>query len=167
MTNERPPLIHLDQLSFVEQHHGDHFAARIASIAPLIGGRKLGYRLVEVAPGKRAWPFHHHYVNEEMFFILEGEGEMRHGEGRHPIRAGHVIAAPPGSADQAHQLINTGARTLRYLAVSTMEQPDVFGYPDSDKFGVFVGAAPGGAKSSRQFEFFGRRSNELDYWEGE
>jgi uncharacterized cupin superfamily protein len=167
MTNEKPSLVHLDDLESTPRAHGENYAALVTPIAPHLSARKLGYRLVEVPPGKRGWPFHHHYVNEEMFFILAGEGELRHGDARHPIRAGHVIAAPPGGAEQAHQLINTGSVTLRYLAVSTMEQPDVFGYPDSGKFGLYVGSAPGGPESERQFEYFGRKSDAVDYWEGE
>lgn len=167
MTTKTAPLVHVDDLAFVDRGHGEQYAGRVAAIAPLIGARKLGYRMVEILPGKRGWPFHHHYVNEEMFFILEGSGELRHGDQRHDIRAGHVIAAPPGGPDVAHQLINTGTETLRYLAVSTMEQPDVFAYPDSDKFGLYVGSAPGGPESERQFEYFGRKSSQLDYWDGE
>jgi hypothetical protein len=43
MTSEQQPLLHIEGLSFAEQSHGESLAARIASITPLIGGRKLGY----------------------------------------------------------------------------------------------------------------------------
>jgi uncharacterized cupin superfamily protein len=159
------PLINLDEVPLESHAHGMRFEASTGAIAPLIGARKLGYRLVVVPAGKCAWPYHLHHVNEEMFFILDGSGTLRLGDARYPVRAGDVIAAPPGMG-RAHQLINTSDRELRYLAVSTMEAPDVFEYPDSGKFGVFAGAAPG-AETGRTFSYFGRQDSELDYWAGE
>lgn len=162
----RAPVVNIDQLEFHEQHHGERFAARIASAARAVGARKLGYRLVIVPPGKRAWPYHAHHANEEMFFILEGEGTLRHAGEEYPVRTGDFIAAV-ADLGQPHQLINSGAAELKYLAVSTMEQPDVFVYPDSDKFGVFAGSAPGGRREERSFAFFGRTRDQRDYWDGE
>jgi uncharacterized cupin superfamily protein len=42
----------------------------------------LGAMFVTVAPGKRAFPFHNHLGNDEMFVILEGEGTFRFGASR-------------------------------------------------------------------------------------
>jgi uncharacterized cupin superfamily protein len=50
---------------------------RWAEIASRFGARKLGYNLTVVAPGKRNCPFHSHREEEEMFYILEGSGELR------------------------------------------------------------------------------------------
>jgi uncharacterized cupin superfamily protein len=97
----------------------EHFDARSARIGPRIGARLLGYNVTAVPPGKAAFPFHAHRVNEEMFFILDGAGELRLGAQVHPVRRGDVIACPPGGPEAAHQLRNTGSTELRYLAVST------------------------------------------------
>ena len=78
-----------------------------------------------------------------------------------------MIAAPAGGPETAHQIVNTSDGELRYLAVSTMLEPEVIGYPDSGKFGVFAGAAPGGAKEQRTVSFLGRLSDARDYWEGD
>lgn len=56
---------------------------------------------------------------------------------------------------------------LRYLAVSTMLGPDVIEYPDSRKFAVFSGAAPGGDKARRTFSICARTRDAVEYWEGE
>ena len=48
----------------------------------------------------------------------------------------YVLAAPTGGAEHAHQLINTGSRTLKYLGISTSAETEVVEYPDSGKFGV-------------------------------
>ena len=140
------------------------YDARLGLIGQRLGAQKLGYNLTAVPPGKRAFPFHNHRVNEEMFFVIEGSGEVRIGSGTYPIRAGDVIACPPGSKDTAHQIINTGNTELKYLAVSTMQSPEIAEYPDSGKFGVLA-QGPSGAPS--MFRFIGREGESGDYWEGE
>ena len=137
------------------------FGGRIGPIGPKIGARKLGYNLTEIAPGKAAFPKHSHYVNEEMFFVIEGTGELRIGDATHPLRAGDVIACPPGGPETAHQLVNTGDAPLRVLAVSTMEWPEICEYPDSGKFLASTGMQPG------DFRHIGRPDAHLDYWDGE
>ncbi|GLQ96098.1 cupin domain-containing protein [Dyella mobilis] len=139
---------------------------RWGEIASRIGARKLGYNLTVVAPGKRNCPFHSHRVEEEMFFILEGSGQLRYGDKRYPIRAGDVIACPTGGPDTAHQIINTGEVELRYLAVSNQSEAEICEYPDSGKYLAFAPAdATGGAP--RQVRVIGRPQDSLDYWDGE
>ena len=116
----------------------ERFDARMGSIGPRIGAEKLGYNITAVPAGKRAVPFHSHRVNEEMFFVLQGTGEVRIGESTYPIRSGDVIACPAGGEETAHQIINTGTDELRYLAVSTKLSPEIADYPDSGKFAVFA-----------------------------
>src|SRR4051794_32934698 len=91
----------------------ERFDGRSGLISARLGAQKLGYNLTSVPPGKRAFPFHNHRVNEEMFFILEGAGEVRIGEATYPIKSGDVIACPPGGKETAHQIINTGSVDLR------------------------------------------------------
>lgn len=74
-----------------------------------------------------------------MFFILEGEGELRFGDQRYPIGKHDVIACPPGGPEVAHQIINTGTATMRYLALSTLVDVEVCEYPDSQKMLVVTG----------------------------
>jgi uncharacterized cupin superfamily protein len=145
----------------------ERFDVRMGMIAPKVGAQKLGYNITEVPPGKRAFPFHHHRVNEEMFFILEGSGEVRIGSETYPIRTGDFIACPPGGADLAHQIINSGATTLRYLAVSTKLSPEIAEYPDSGKFGVMAELPPGADGKPQTFRFVNRAGNQVDYWDGE
>jgi uncharacterized cupin superfamily protein len=163
------PVINVDELEFTrELRHGDRFEARIAPVGPLLGARKLGYNVTAVAPGKRAFPFHNHHANEELFFILEGEGVLRFGTAEHPVRKGDIIGCPPGGPEAAHQLVNTGTTELRYLAVSTTIDTDVFQYPDSGKFGVVGGRGPG--RPLNEATFPARcvpESAAVDYWHGE
>jgi len=162
------PTINLDDVPLERHIHGETFEARNGGIAKLIGGKQLGYSLVVVPPGKRAFPYHCHHVNEEMFLILEGRGVVRIGGEEHPIRKGDVIATPAGGRETAHQIINTSDEELRYLCVSTMSSTEVLEYPDSQKVGVYVGSPPGGNRADRSFHFRGWPGREEQgYWDGE
>ena len=56
--------------------------------------------------------------------------------GLHAVTKHDYIVNLPGGPECAHQLINTGAEDLVYLAISTNAIPEVCGYPDSAKTGV-------------------------------
>jgi uncharacterized cupin superfamily protein len=142
----------------------DLYDLRRGAVASRIGARKLAYRVIAVAPGKRACPFHSHRVEEEMFLILAGSGELRYGTTRHPLRSGDVVACPTGGPDSAHQIINTGEVELRYLAVSNVAEMDICEYPDSGKFLV---SAADAASADEGFELIGRAADTADYWDGE
>jgi uncharacterized cupin superfamily protein len=135
----------------------ERFDVRTGQIARQIGAKKLGYNLTAVPPGKRAYPFHNHRQNEEMFHVLEGRGEVRIGAETFPIRAGDFIACPPGGPELAHQIVNTGERELKYLAVSTLQYPEVCEYPDSGKIGVLADSV----------RYVNRSDSQVGYWEGE
>ncbi|GAC1351510.1 MAG: cupin domain-containing protein [Polyangiales bacterium] len=162
------PILNVDEVTLEHYSHGDRFEVRDGPIGDRIGAKLLGYSLAVVPPGKRAYPFHCHHVNEEMFVILEGCGVVRIGEHEHPIRKGDVIAAPAGARETAHQIVNTSDEDLRYLMVSTMIPMEVVEYPDSSKVSVCVGDTPWGRPlSKRTFNHRGRLGESLDYWDGE
>jgi len=140
------------------------FAPRMGEVSAQIGARLLGYSVTALAPGKRAFPLHSHRVNEEMFLVLEGRGEVRIGPDTFPIRQGDVIACPPGGPETAHQIINTGNSEMRFLGVSTNLSPEIVEYPDSRKIGVRVF---GGDESAYTLRLNLRDGHDVDYWEGE
>lgn len=159
------PVINLDELEYSSFGKGEQFHAERAPVAPRIGASNLGYAVIRLRPGKRAWPYHAHHAIEEMFYVLSGTGTLRHAGEEFPIRAGDFIAAPadPG---QPHQIINTSDDELSYIALSTQPMTDVMLYPDSGKYGVWHGDwqnpdAPG------TFRVFARAADAVDYWDGE
>ncbi len=156
------PFVNLDELAFDDIENNGYYTSRRARFSAAIGARQLGYNLTELPPGKSQCPFHAHRAEEEMFFILEGEGELRFGDRRYPIRRHDVIACPTGGAETAHQIINTGSTTLRYLAVSNLADVEICEYPDSNKVGVF--ATTPGAPGLRELH---RSTASLDYYDGE
>ncbi len=158
------PVVSLDAVDTMTSGHGDTFAAQLAPIGKTLGLEKLGTMLTVVPPGKRAFPFHVHHANDELFVILAGQGEYRYGDATYPVKAGDVCAAP--AADEAHQLINTGKTELRYLSVSTKLDPEVVEYPDSGKFAA-ISYGRGNSFANARLRYVGREDTSLDYWDGE
>jgi uncharacterized cupin superfamily protein len=144
----------------------EKFQASIGDIGRRLGAQKLGYNLTVVPPGRCAFPFHNHRANEEMFFVLEGSGEVRIGAATYPIRQGDVIAHPPGGPETAHQIVNTSQAELKYLAVSTRISPEIAEYPDSGKFGVYAEYASVDGKATG-FRFISRAGAGVNYYDGE
>ncbi|MDY0166316.1 MAG: cupin domain-containing protein [Thermoguttaceae bacterium] len=64
-----------------------------------------------IPPGTSTIP-HHHVKTEEIYYVLEGLGEMRVGSDVRQVGPGDAIAIPPGAS---HALRNTGAHTLKIL----------------------------------------------------
>ncbi len=159
-------IVNLETLSYLKRSQGDRFECQVAPVGAQLESKKLGFNVTVVPPGKRAFPYHAHRGNEEMFFVLEGEGSVRIAGAVHRIRAGDFISLPPGR-DSAHQIINDSNAPLRYLAVSTMEVPEVVEYPDSGKIGVIAGTSGGRPPAADSLRHFARLRDGVDYWEGE
>ena len=70
-----------------------------------------------VFPGKRTIP-HVHPKTEEIYYILEGTGEMEVGDETSTVGRGDAIAIPPGTP---HTITNTGEATLVFLCCCAPE----------------------------------------------
>lgn len=71
---------------------------------------------VVLEPGE-APPVHAHPEAEQVFFVLEGQGELGVGPGvteRHPLRPGDFVRTPPGVP---HQVSCVGDARFVYLSV--------------------------------------------------
>jgi len=159
------PVINIDELEYSSFGKGDRFHAHRAPVSPRIGGDKLGYSVIRLEPGKRAWPYHAHHAIEEMFYVISGSGTLRHAGDEFPIRAGDFICSP-ADPSLPHQIINTSDDDLVYIALSNQAETDVMLYPDSGKYGVWHGDWKD-RKSPDNFVVFGRRDTAVDYWDGE
>ncbi len=136
---------------------------RRKELSSAVDADDLGCSLYELPPGRRSWPYHYHTANEEAIYVLAGDGQLRTEEGLEPLSAGDFVTLP---ADESggHRLVNDGEEPLRYLAISTMNEPDVTIYPDMEKFGVFVGSPPGG-RDERSFHGYYDIDDETTYWD--
>lgn len=159
---ERPAwVVHVDDVEAEPFAHGSvESMARDLGIAA--GSVRTGLNLVTVSPGKRNVPPHCHSVEEEIFVVLDGEGEVEllpgptawpdAFSGTFPVRAGTTVARPAGTR-VAHSF-RAGAGGLTLLSYGTRDPGDIAYYPRSNKInfrGVGLIA----------------RVERVDYWDGE
>lgn len=55
---------------------------------------KCAASFVEVEPGRYAYGYHYHEVNEEVFYIIRGHAVVRTPEGEKNLKEGDAIAFP-------------------------------------------------------------------------
>ena len=164
------PVVSLDQVELIPRPQDwlppasavGRFDASRALLGAGLGLKKLGVNVTQVAPGCTAYPFHSHRANDELFVVLAGRGQLRLGDKRHPVRSGDLIGCPAGGPGTAHQLINTGDQALRYLAISTQQDPDICEYPDSGKVGAYSDD-----DDKTGLMHLSRLRDRVDYWDGE
>ena len=161
-----PNVINADEVPPAQVRRGKRYAFVRRQLGVPAGARGLGASLMELPAQRAAWPVHFHCANEEAIFVIQGTGKVIINGEKVAIRAGDYVAFPTGP-EHAHQIYNDSGAPMLYLAFSTMSPTDISVYPDSDKLGVFGGAAPGGPKSDRYLSGFYRRADAVDYWDGE
>ncbi|QCS43106.1 cupin domain-containing protein [Natrinema versiforme] len=149
-------------LDWNESDHGET-AFRRKELSSAVDADDLGCSLYELPAGMRSWPYHYHTANEEAIYVLAGDGQLKAEDGLEPLSAGDYVALP---ADErgGHRVVNDGEEPLRYLAISTMNEPDITVYPEMEKFGVFVGSPPGG-RDERSLEGYYNLDDETAYWD--
>jgi uncharacterized cupin superfamily protein len=150
--SERPPRIVRTAEVEPVSRSGATVSRRRRDLGRAAGSRTTGIALYEVEAGKLAVPPHCHSAEEELFVLLEGEGELLLGDEVHAVRRGHVVARPPGTG-VAHAF-RAGPCGLALLAYGTREPNDICFYPRSGKIS-FRGVGVVG------------RIEPLDYWQGE
>lgn len=161
MTNK----INIEELAWQELSH-DNFSVSRKQLGMNSGGQMIGTSLYKLLPGKKAFPYHCHHANEEAIFVLEGSGTLRLHDTEIEINEGDYVAMLRGS-EHAHQIINTSNESLRYLCISTMIEPEVVEYPDSNKIGIMASSPPGGKKNQKSYKGFYRKESTVSYYDDE
>ena len=147
----------------VEEEHRTTVHSDWRDLGGTAGSVRTGLNHVTVAPGRLMAAPHCHSAEEEIFVVLDGDGELeliptpraaqfgRKPE-RHPVRRGSVVARPRGSRF-AHAF-HAGEDGLTVLAYGTRDPNDICYYPRSNKISIRgVGVIA--------------RLEHLDYWDGE
>jgi uncharacterized cupin superfamily protein len=135
------------------------YVARYKRIGPIVGASMVGATLYELEPGNSNCPYHYEYGNEEWLLCVSGTPTLRTSDCERELRAGDVVCFVEGPAG-AHKVTNESAEQARYLVWSTMKEPSVAVYPDSDKIGVWPGLG-------NDEKIMVRRESAVGYWEGE
>ncbi len=146
---ERPPTI----VNVADVEPAVRGGRRRRGLGEAAGSRWTGLRHIEVDAGALTGPPHVHSAEEELFVVLEGDGTLELWPDEHqPVRAGSVVARPPGTG-VAHAF-RGGENGLTLLAWGTREPNDICWYPRSKKM-MWRGTGVVG------------RIEQLDYWGGE
>ena len=113
--------------------HKHSFELQRSTISsPFSTGGKLEVYFYTIPPGKANYPYHYHTANEEVFYIMSGQGTLKTPEGEKIVSEGDVIVMP-ANENGAHQLINTSDSPLVYLEVKTSTIPEICVHVDSEK----------------------------------
>jgi uncharacterized cupin superfamily protein len=122
----------------LQTHHHQTFAYFTTEEKTRLAG--LGWE--KITPGHRGSVPHSHSAEEEIFVILEGTATLelwpsprleREGETREevPLRAGHVVARPPGT--RVSHSFRAGPNGVTMLVYGTRDPNDMCWYPRSSK----------------------------------
>ena len=160
-------IVDTDDLDWDTEERGETSFRRkhLSDAATGDGDPDVGCSLYELPPGGKSWPYHYHEANTEAMYVLDGAGQIRCDGDTLRIEADMYVHLPAGEHG-AHRVVNDTEAPLRYLAVSTMREPDVTVYPDSGKIGVFAGSPPGG-REERTVSGYYRQADDVGYWDGE
>ena len=137
------------------------FKAFRARIGYELGSERVGASMWKLPPGETAYPYHFHYSDEEIVFVLSGRPTLRTPAGTRVLEPGEAVHFGLGE-EGAHQLSNPTEEEVRFLAVSTNGAADIVVYPDSNKISASERLPEGGGLHT----FFDLGS-EVGYWDGE
>jgi uncharacterized cupin superfamily protein len=148
-------IVHLDDVEAVERD-GATVGRRVRDLGRAAGSHRTGLRYSEIRPGKLGSPPHCHSLEEEIFVVLDGSGDVLLWEAdgivEHAVRRGSVVVRPPGTG--VPHAFRGGEDGLTLLLYGSRDPGDVCFYPRSGKV-MFRGIGLVG------------RIEPLDYWEGE
>ena len=132
--------VNLNRIFDPDGKHKQSYEHKNSSVCnPLSEGEgKLTVCFYTLQPGKANYPYHYHTGNEEVFYIISGQGTLKTLEGDKPVSEGDVIAMP-ANENGAHMLINTSNSPLVYIDIDTASSPEVVVYPESEKIMIMAG----------------------------
>ncbi len=132
-------ILHVKIEDVPRRHRNEHvdyeYFRRV--LVPIGTAEQCNISILEIPPGKSAYPYHYHVKNEEIFYIISGQGVLKTPSGEKPVAAGEVIYFP-ANENGAHKLTNSSdTEMLVYMDFDTSHDLDVCFYPDSGKIGVW------------------------------
>jgi uncharacterized cupin superfamily protein len=108
-----------------------------------------------VPPGKRAFPYHAHSAQWELYLVISGRGKVRHKDGTTDVVPGDAFIFGP---DEPHQLTNVGEEDFIYYVIADNPIGESAYYPDSGKWKV---------NKSSGADRVVIKGTETDYFDGE
>ncbi len=139
------------------------FRNRERPLGEALGAEKLGGTVYLIEPGQRICPYHWHFGDEEWLIVLDGAVTLRTPAGERELARGVVVAFPTGPGG-AHDVRCSGVEPARVLILSTMSDPEICVYPDSEKIGASAGFM---RKDGARVRVLNREAENLEYFDGE
>lgn len=107
------------------------------TVVPRRDGGGCTVNVYEIPPKKSAYPYHYHTQNEEVFYVVSGEGVVRTPDGDKSVSCGDIIFFPANECG-AHKITNVSdSEKLVYIDFDTAHDIDASIYPDSGKIGIW------------------------------
>ena len=139
------------------------FRNRERPIGETLGAQKLGGTIYLIEPGQRICPYHWHFGEEEWLLVLDGTVTLRTPAGERELVHGDIVAFPTGPGG-AHDVRCSASEAARVLMLSTMSDPEMVVYADSEKIGASAGFL---RKDGARARLLNRESANLQYFDGE
>ena len=139
------------------------FRNRERSLGETLGAEKIGGTVYLIEPEQRICPYHWHFGEEEWLIVLDGAVTLRTPAGERELGRGDVVAFPTGPGG-GHDVRCSGTEAARVLMLSTLSDPEICVYPDSEK----VGASAGFSRADgARVRLLNREAANLQYFDGE
>ncbi len=108
-------VIRIEDLPAFPVHGGAGAATMRKIISPdLVGAKRVGGEAHDLGGGASSPPFQSD-EQRQFFYVLAGRAEVRLGDERRPVRAGHVVFADPGESCRFTDCGEEGFRFLRFV----------------------------------------------------
>src|SRR5215217_5080262 len=124
-------IVNTEDVEWEDWAPGPEYGITSCWLAKPAGATLTGLNIDRIHPGKINTVPHCHSAEEELFVVLEGDGECLLGDAVIPIRAGHVVARPAGT--RVAHAFRGGEDGMRLLVYGTRNTSDICYYPRSNK----------------------------------
>jgi len=115
VVNQKQP-IHESEVDAKTWYTGTNQEIHGRALCDVGGTAKIGVGLLELPSGSDTKPAHHHTLEEEHLYALEGTATLHLGDSRYSLTPGSYVCFPAGQA-LAHYIENDSPSVFRYLMI--------------------------------------------------
>lgn len=128
-------IVNVDNVEMEDWSLGDAYEGKSAEAARPLKSKKLGFHIEILSPKKYSCPYHYHELEEELFYVIEGEATLRQNDKFQKITKGDLIFFGLGK-EYSHQFYNHSNKDFKFIAISNRDKSDIAYYPDSGKVNI-------------------------------
>lgn len=128
-------IVNVNNVNMEDWSLGDAYSGKSAEVARKLKTEKLGFHIEILSPKQYSCPYHYHQLEEELFYVLEGEATLRQNDEYSKIEKGDLIFFGLGE-EYSHQFYNHTEKDFKFIAISNLDKSDIAYYPDSGKVNI-------------------------------